>query len=77
MVHLVRVEDEIELAHILETSVQRLHKHLNQIKNAQFTLAAIYDKNEVQGGVMSVDEFRFFAIDASAFEEITERVCSF
>lgn len=28
MAHFVKVEDEIELAHILECSVQRLNKHL-------------------------------------------------
>ncbi len=55
-VDLVHVEDEVELAHVLEALVQRLHEHLDEVEDAQLGLGAVHAEDEVEGGVVPVDE---------------------
>ena len=60
---LVEVEDEIELAHVLEAFVQRLHEHLDEVEDAELALAGVDAKDKVESGVVSVDELEVGAAD--------------
>jgi len=55
-VHLVEVEDEVQLAHVLERLVERLDEDLNQIQNAQLALRAVDAEDKVERGVVAVDQ---------------------
>lgn len=45
ILHFIEVEDEVELAHILERSIETLHEHLNQVEDTQLAFGAIDNKS--------------------------------
>lgn len=49
------VEDEVQLAHILKAAVQRLHKDLDEVQDAQLRLTAVDHEAEVERRVVPVD----------------------
>ena len=66
---LVHVEDEIELAHILEALVERLDQHLDEVEDAQLGLGRVDAEHEVQGGVVPVDQLVVGAADQTVVAE--------
>ena len=54
--HLLDVEDEIELAHILEALVERLDEDLDQVEDAELTLGRVDGEHEVESRVVPVDQ---------------------
>lgn len=52
----LEVEDQIQLAHVLKQHVERLHEHLDQVQQAQRRLERVRDDDEVQGGVVAVEQ---------------------
>jgi len=54
----LKIEDQIQLAHILEQSIQRLDIHLYQIDQRQRALGARADDDEVEGRVVAVGDQR-------------------
>lgn len=73
--HAVRVEDKVQLAHVLEALVQRLHEDLDQVQDAQVRLLLVHREDEVQGGVVSVYDARGVApLGDAAFQVVTEGV---
>lgn len=50
----LEVEDQIELAHVLEQAVQRLDEDLDQVEQRQGGLGRRADQDEVERGVVSV-----------------------
>ncbi len=59
----LEVEDEVELAHVLEEPVERLDEHLDQVEQRQRRLGRRADENEVQRCVVPVrDERRRVAV---------------
>ena len=55
--YLVCVEDEVQLAHILEAFVERLHEDLDEVQDAQVALLLVHREDEVERGVVAVDYF--------------------
>lgn len=53
--HLVHVEYQIQLAHILKALVQRFDKHLDEIQDAQLALGRVHAEHEVERRIVSVD----------------------
>ena len=70
----IRVEDEVELAHVTEASIERLHKHLYEVEYAELALTVVDRHDEVECGVVSVDEFDALAPVRRVFEEVADRV---
>ena len=60
--HLLAVEDDVELAHILEMAVERLDENLDQVENAELTLGAVDDHAKVERRVQPIDHPR--SVDA-------------
>ena len=54
--HLVHVENQVELAHILKTLVQRLDEHLQQVHDAKRRLGLVDRRHKEERGVLAVDE---------------------
>ena len=50
------MKDEVELANVFETLVERFHEDLNQIEDSQFGLRAVDAKHEVESRVVTVDQ---------------------
>ncbi len=50
------MKDEVELANVFETLVQRFYEDLNQIEDSQFGLRAVDAKHEVESRVVTVDQ---------------------
>ena len=48
------MEHQIQLTYALEVIIKRLHEHLDQVQDAQLTLARVHDENKVQRGVEAV-----------------------
>ncbi len=57
----VHVENQVELADILEALVQGLDENLDQVQDAELRLARVDAEHEEQGGVVSVDELVVWA----------------
>jgi hypothetical protein len=41
LVHFVKVEDQVQLAHTSEVLVEHLHEQVNELKDAQFILVFV------------------------------------
>lgn len=54
--NLINMEYEVKLTHILKTLVKGLHKNLDQVEDAKFTLGRIHTEDKVQCGIVAVDE---------------------
>ena len=50
--HFVHMEDKVQLAHVLKTSVQSLHENLDQIQDAEFALRLVNAEYKIQRRVM-------------------------
>ena len=75
VVHSIRMKDQIQLADVLETLVERLDKDLNEIQNPQITLLRIDRKDKVQRRVMPINQLDVVApFWYDALEVIAERV---
>jgi hypothetical protein len=61
VVDLVGVEDEVQLADVLEALVEHLHEHLDQIQDAQLALRLVHRKDKVERRVVPVDQLRVLA----------------
>lgn len=61
MTNLVRVKDEMQLADVVEGTIEGLDKHLNQVEDAELGLGAVDHKHNVQSGVMTIDDARVLA----------------
>lgn len=64
VMHSVDVEDEVELADVLEAVVEGLHEDLDEVEDAELALARVHGEDEVQGRVVAVDELGVLAPDA-------------
>ena len=71
--HLVKVEDDVQLAHALEVSVQRLDEHLDQIKDAKLALATVDHEAEPQRRILSVHDPRARAKPAARIHKVAGR----
>ena len=60
---LVHVEDEVELAYVLEALVERLDQHLDEVEDAQLRLGGVHAEHEVERGIVPVDELVVGATD--------------
>lgn len=58
ILHLVKVEDEIQLADVFESPIQRLDKHLDQVQDPKLAFGSINHKHKVKSSVMSVNDSR-------------------
>ncbi len=67
------MEDEVELAHVLESLVETLDKHLDEVEDAELGLGRVHRNNKEQSRVVSVDEPRVAPADQAAVQ--CERVC--
>ena len=56
LLHLMEVEDQIELADIAEVVVQNLHKQVNRLQICELIVRHIYAEAEVQPGISPVDD---------------------
>lgn len=56
VVNLFHVEDQIELADVLEAGIQALDESLYQIQNSKLRLGRIDNEDEVESGVVAVDD---------------------
>lgn len=75
VVHLVRVEYQVEFANVFEAPVQCLNKHLNEIKNAEVALELVDCEHEIERGIMTVDELSALApLLDRALEVITKGI---
>ena len=59
--HSIGFENDVQFTYVLEALVQRLHKNLYQIKDAQIALLLIDRKDKVKGSIMPVNDLRTFA----------------
>ena len=62
------MEDEVELAHVLEALVERLDQHLDQVEDSQLGFRGIHAEHEVEGGIVPVDQLIVGATDQTAAE---------
>ena len=60
------MEDQIKFADVLEALVQSLHEDLDEVEDAELRLRAVYAEDEVEGGVVAVDQFVVRASDQTA-----------
>jgi hypothetical protein len=51
-----RVEDNVELAHILEVAVERLDEHLHEVEDAELRLRVVDHHAKVQRRILPVDD---------------------
>jgi hypothetical protein len=51
--YFIRVEDEVQFAHVLKAFIENFDEHLNQVQNSQLALSLIDHKNHVERGVDS------------------------
>jgi len=51
------VKDEVKLANIFETFVERFNKDLNQVEDSKLRLRAVDAEDKVEGSVVPVDQF--------------------
>ena len=72
--HLVGVEDEVQLANILKRLVEGLNKDVNEIEDAELTFRRVDAEDEVEGGVVSVDELCVAAPLIPSLDKITHEV---
>jgi len=69
------MKNQIQFANIFETLVQGLHKHLNQIEDAQIGFLCVHGKNKIQGSVMSIYQFDIFSpLRNGALQIIAKRI---
>jgi hypothetical protein len=72
--HLVGVEDEVKLAHVLKHVVERLDKHVDEVQDAELRLRAVDDKDKVQRSVYPVHQLGVFRPGANVLEEVTHAI---
>ena len=58
----LEIEDQIQLAHVLEQSIQGFHEDLNQIQECKRRLGGGGDEDEVERGVVAVGHERWSII---------------
>ena len=58
VVRLVKVEDEVELAHVAEVLVQDLHVVLDDLQDDELVLGVVHGEAEVERRVPAVDELQ-------------------
>eukprot|EP00968_Pinguiococcus_pyrenoidosus_P002225 scaffold115_cov241-Pinguiococcus_pyrenoidosus.AAC.12 len=51
-VHLVKIEDDVQLADVAEVLVQERHEEVDPLEGAQLVLIRVHSKREVQAGVL-------------------------
>ena len=88
--NLVGVENQVQLADILKALVKRLNKHLqrgfsdksrecdaclDQVQDAELAFRGVDSEDEVQGGVVPVDQSHILAKAGGALEEVADGVC--
>ena len=56
LLHLMEIEDQIELADIAEVVVQNLHKQVNRLQICELIVCHIYAEAEAQPGISPVDD---------------------
>ena len=56
--HTLRVEDDVELAHVFEVPIERLDEYLDQVEDAKFRLGAVDGDAEIERGVLPVNDAR-------------------
>lgn len=56
--HLVKVEDQVQLAHIAEELIQDLDEEVNGLQIGELIVVRIYACAEEQAGVTAVDDLR-------------------
>ena len=50
--HLLRVKDDVELAHVLEEAIKRLDEHLDQVEHSELRLILVDHHAEEQRRVL-------------------------
>lgn len=63
MMYSISMKDQIQFADIFKTFIERLHKHLYEIKYAEFTFGGVNTEYKIQCGIMTIDEFIIGAAD--------------
>ena len=56
VMHLFNVKDEVQLAHVLEAAVERLHEYLYKVENAELALRRVHAEDEIERRVVAVDQ---------------------
>mmetsp|Transcript_25124 Transcript_25124/g.78850 ORF Transcript_25124/g.78850 Transcript_25124/m.78850 type:complete len:282 (-) Transcript_25124:168-1013(-) len=75
VVHAVRVEDEVQLADVLEALVERLDEDLDEVEDAEVALLLVHGEDEVERRVVPVDELHVVApLGDAALEVVAEAV---
>jgi hypothetical protein len=69
----VRVEDEIQLANILEHVVERFNHDVNEVEYTQLTFALVDHEDEDERGVHSVNHLGSLA-EARVLDEVADAV---
>ena len=73
-VRLARVEDEVELADVLEAAVERLHEHVYKVEYAQLRLVFVNERREVERGEVPVDELHALAESLCILDEVAQAI---
>eukprot|EP00429_Kryptoperidinium_foliaceum_P079020 CAMPEP_0176223902 /NCGR_PEP_ID=MMETSP0121_2-20121125/20982_1 /TAXON_ID=160619 /ORGANISM="Kryptoperidinium foliaceum, Strain CCMP 1326" /LENGTH=214 /DNA_ID=CAMNT_0017563147 /DNA_START=30 /DNA_END=671 /DNA_ORIENTATION=+ len=56
VVHLVKVEDEVQFAHISEVAVEDLHEQVDQLQGAQLVVVDVHAEDEEHAGIPPIDD---------------------
>lgn len=62
----MKIEDEVQFAHVSEVLVQNFHKGLHKFKHNQLVFILIDNGNEVEAGEPLVDDLVLFVIEKIA-----------
>ena len=72
LIDFVRMKDQVEFTDVLEVLIQALHQNVDHFEDIVLRLGGIDGHDEVQGGVVSVDQ-----LVVVEFDEITRRDVAF
>jgi len=53
---LINMENQVQLAHVLEASIERFHQNLDQVQDAQLGFRRIDTKHKVERCIVPVDQ---------------------
>lgn len=70
-IYLVKVEDQIQLAHIAKVLVQYFYEHLHQLEHDQLIVVFIHNRDEVQTGITLVNDLVLLVVQKIAHLRIT------
>lgn len=73
-VDLIQVENEIELAHVFEASIEGLNEDLYKIKDTELRLCSVDAKHEEKSGVVAIYKSHIGTKGRTAVYEVTQSV---